>query len=214
VKKHYIFFSLLGLAVIPILLFKSTSEEEKVTHSKWQRPPLDRQNILLDYSPNKSNKKRMSEKKTRKPAALAPQKSFASKFEPHPDFKLKGYTIAKDLGVMPKKRYNSGLGELIFDDGKNIFYRRREKDPSTLVAFSAGRNKFFPLSTILNLKGIDQEERQQLKNQGFEEYHYIPALKIMFIKTAQGELEKTYHELGSKGLQVQLEVLDERPRPH
>jgi hypothetical protein len=37
---------------------------------------------------------------------------------------------------------------------------------------------------------------------------------MMFIKTAQGELEKTYNELGSKGLQVQLEVLDERPRPH
>lgn len=123
------------------------------------------------------------------------------------------YVVIEDLKALPKLKYQPNLGEKILEDDSFVFFRPAfEQEQSLPVAFNSSRQKLYPISHILHIKGIDTELREQLKTQGWQEYYYHPPLKLLSVKSTPARVINQYQELKARGFDVRLEVLKERPQ--
>jgi hypothetical protein len=119
----------------------------------------------------------------------------------------KGHEFLKDVAAIAKDKYQPSMGEIISRNDEFIFFKAPEGNPYAPVAISQATNTFYPISTILHIKGVTPAVRDELMAQGHKEYYYHPPMKFLSLETRPGEVMKVYNDLRKQGHQVELEVL-------
>lgn len=125
----------------------------------------------------------------------------------------KSFQLVEDVVALPKEQYRKEMGKIVKNENGLIFFRPETKDIKAWpVAFHKGRQKLYPISHILHIKGVDPELREQLSQRGLSEYYYHAPLKLLSVRSTPTKVLQQYEELKSQGLTVRLEVLKETPQ--
>lgn len=126
----------------------------------------------------------------------------------------KSFVFATDVGALPKNEYSPRFGELLYEDKSWSYFKKAQGEQFIPVAYHPSKNKFYPISSVLQLKKVTPDLRSELLNEGHQEYHYLKNLKLLFIESTHEEVLKTYEQFKRRGLIVELEVLSETAKAH
>lgn len=147
--------------------------------------------------------------------ARTPVPDLGQSFEANPEIQVgASYVFASDVGAIPQAQYDPQMGALISENKNWSYYKKSPGEASIPAAFSPSKNKFYPISSIIQVKDVGPDLRDDLLNSGLTEYHYLKNIKLLFVESSPDEVLKTYEQLKQKGLKAQLEVLSERPKAH
>jgi hypothetical protein len=125
----------------------------------------------------------------------------------------RGHILTTNIGAIPLSEVQPGT-TLLWHDGVYGFYQKKPGDKSIPVAYNPHIKKLFPVSSILHVKGVEESDRQKLKDQGYEEYLYFKSIKKISLKSSPDQVVKLYQDLEKQGYKVKIEVLDNRPIAH
>lgn len=125
----------------------------------------------------------------------------------------KSYQLVEEVLTLSKEEYRPEMGKIIKQQDGLVFYRPESKDAKGWpVALHKGRQKLYPISHILHIKGVDSDLRQKLTHLGLTEYYYHAPLKLLSVRSTPTKVLQQYEELKAQGLAVRLEVLKEQPQ--
>ncbi len=156
-------------------------------------------------------------KPSRSPASARPfsRLELAQLVVPDTEVKLpRGNILASNLGAIPLSAWKPGMSPILFDDGVYGYIRKKSGDKSIPVAYNPAFKNLYPVSSILHVRGVNEELRQQLKKSGHQEYIYFKNIQKLSLKSSPDQVVKLYQELGKRGLDVKLEVLQMRTVAH
>lgn len=154
---------------------------------------------------------------SRSPASTRPvsRAELGLLVEPDTEVKLpRGNILASNLGAIPLSDWKPGMSEILFDDGVYGYFRKKSGDKSIPVAYSPAFKNLYPVSSILHIRGVDENLRQSLQKSGYQEYIYFKNIRKLSLKSSPDQVVKLYQDLGKQGLDVKLEVLQMRPVAH
>jgi hypothetical protein len=118
--------------------------------------------------------------------------------------------LVTNIGAIPEKDYHPGLGELLSVRRGFAFYLKDPAVASLPVVINKYTGIVEPISTVVHLRGASPELRRALKKDGFKEFYYADDIKLLSLKTEPDKVLSTFHELRSRGLQAELEVIREK----
>lgn len=122
------------------------------------------------------------------------------------------FTVVENMAGVPKASYLPSMGKKLAENNHFIFFRPNHPDADAWpVAQDTSSERFFPVSHILHIKGVDTELRENLKSEGLLEFYYHPRLKLLSVEASPSTVLKSYQDLLSRGYDARLEVLKD---PH
>jgi hypothetical protein len=125
----------------------------------------------------------------------------------------KNFNVVDGVSTVTKAKYKPSLGKKIFENGQYVFFKPvSAKTEAWPVALSSTNLKLYPISHILNVKGVDANTREQFKAEGMHEYYYQPRMQLIFLEATPATVLKQYRALTARGFDVRLEVIKETPR--
>ena len=154
-------------------------------------------------------------KASRAPASIPPAKRGLDRIvKAQNDVSLsRGHILAANIGALPLSELPPGT-KLVWNDGVYGFYEKKPGQKSIPVAYNPNVKKLFPISSIIHIRGVDESGRQQLKDQGYQEYIYFKNLKKLSLKASPDQVVQLYKDLEKQGYKVKMEVLETRPIAH
>lgn len=152
---------------------------------------------------------------SRGPASVPPPRYNLDRLvKPHRNVKLpRGQVLAENIGAIALSDVKPGMS-IVWHDGVYAFYEKKPGERSIPVAYNPKAKKFFPIASIVHVKDVDESMRQQLKDQGHQEYVYFKNIKKLSLKTGPDQAVKLYQDLQKQGYKVKMEVIDDRPIAH
>jgi hypothetical protein len=153
-------------------------------------------------------------------AARTPAQTKEETFEFNPQIEatlpLNGTNqVMLEISVIEKQKYRPEFGTKITEDHLFTFFRSPVvREDTWPVAYDHSRHKLYPVSHILHLKGVDEEQRQLLKAEGMTEYYYHKRLKYLSVKSTPIQVLKDFQQLKERGFDVRLEIIKERVKPN
>jgi hypothetical protein len=180
---------------------------------EMRRAPTSIPKVRRQFIPKKITMPRIS----RSPASVRPfsRLELGQLVVPDKEVKLsRGNILAANLGAIPLSQWKKGMSPILFDDGVYGYYRKKIGEKSIPVAYSPAFKNLYPVSSILHIRGVDENLRQELKKSGYQEYIYFKNIRKLSLKTSPDQVVKLYQDLGKQGLDVKLEVLQLRPEAH
>ncbi len=208
-KKNFQPLHLIPVALVASVLF--FFQEKPVTEIR--RAPTSLPKVKRNFIP----KKIIMPSPSRAPASVHPvsRSELEQLVEADMEVKLpRGNILAANLGAIPLSQWKKGMSPILFDDGVYGYFRKKNGDKSIPVAYSPAFKNLFPISSILHVRGVDEDLRQELKKSGHEEYIYFKNIRKLSLKSSPDQVVKLYQELGKQGLDVKLEVIQMRPVAH
>jgi hypothetical protein len=201
---------LLGLAVIAALFF---GYHQLNYSSPKQTVKIKTENKKSFNSPFAVRKFPPVVKHNRRPAsvnvAVAPKKLEGITIAPNALKIGKSFTVVEGVNAIAKNKYSPAFGKKIKEDKYFVFFAPNATQKGLPVAFNAQRQKLYPISQVLHLRGIDTIERAQFKAEGMSEFYYHAPLKMLSLNTSPGTVIQQYESLKARGFDVKLEVLKE-----
>ncbi len=127
----------------------------------------------------------------------------------------KNWSLILDISVMDKKKYRPEFGKKLLEDKYFIFFRSpvNQKD-AWPVAYDPSRQRLYPVSHILHIKGVDESERLQFRAEGMSEYYYHARMQYLSVQSTPRQVVKDYEILKERGFDVRMEVLKEGVKPN
>jgi hypothetical protein len=127
----------------------------------------------------------------------------------------KNWKLMLDMSVINKKKFRPELGKKLWEDQHFTFFRSPVAHKETWpVAYDPARRQLFPVSHILHIKGVDENERLQFRAEGMTEYYYHARLKYLSVQSTPTQVVKDYQILKARGFDVRMEVLKEGIKPN
>lgn len=124
----------------------------------------------------------------------------------------KSYLLVEDMLAVPKSQYQPHMGTKITENNQFVFFKPGASIPEAWpVARDQSSERFFPISHVLHVKGVDAALREELRGFGLNEFYYHSRLKFISLEATPSTVLTHYQELLSKGHDAQLEVLKD---PH
>lgn len=122
--------------------------------------------------------------------------------------------LPKDLRVIPnvhavmKEEFDDSMGKFLEERaGMTIFRAEFPPMNAANVAYDKANDKFYPIASVIKIRGVDEDLKNKLISEGLEEHHYNDALKILFVKSTHEKVIALYQELTEKKLDPQLEII-------
>ncbi len=141
-------------------------------------------------------------------------KDLSSKLELEMDRafdKLPGHhAMVKNVKAISQKSYTKDLGPIVAQNAGMVFVNSNGNHTNEKLAnviYDKNNNRFYPVSAVLKIEGIDEALRSEFKNDGFNEYYYHQELKTLFIQSTHTEVLGLYQDLISRGIVVYLEII-------
>lgn len=197
---------LCSLAFVVCALIIFGEPQEKKSHAEG--PAKD---VLRSRRPAQI-KKTSPKNINRSPSSVAPV-DFSKLVVPDREVKLSpALVVAKNIAAMPKSNWKIGMKPFLWENGSYGFYEKAPGEKGGVpVSYNSRNNKFYIISSILHIRGVDQETRNDLLSQGHQEYYYFKKIKFLSLRSSSDEVIKLYGDLKKQGYAVSLEVLKERP---
>ena len=128
--------------------------------------------------------------------------------EERSDIKLPdGLSLAKNIFAMPIEDYSPSMGEKISVNPLMIFFRTATRPLGVAnVAMDKLNHKLYIVNSVVKLKNISEEVRQDLLAKGFEENYYHESLGIMYVQSTHDEVIKLYSDFLATHFTASLEV--------
>jgi hypothetical protein len=213
-NKNFFPLHLIPVAVVAGALF-FMKEEKIVTEPRREPTSIPKQKRIHPL------KRIPTERKTQISRAPASVKRYnvnelAGHVVPHSEVGLsRGNILAANLGAIPLVEWKPSMAPLVYDDGVYGYFKKAPGDKKSIpVAWNPRLKGFYPVSSVLHVKGVDQATREKLRGEGFQEYIYFKNIQKLSLKRSPGEVVKLYQELEKRGYNVKLEVLRDRAAPH
>lgn len=176
-------------------------------------------------SPSSQPKLRLHPKKDPRSFVQSPSRAPASvpsaRFEldkiviPQKEIKLpRGNVVATNIGAIPLNEWKPPMGKLLSDDGVYGYYQKTPGEKSIPVAFNPKTRGLSPISSILHLRGINEDMREAILKQGYTEYIYFKHIQRLSLRSTPEEVVKLSQDLARKGYNVKLEVLEHKLIAH
>ena len=128
--------------------------------------------------------------------------------EERSDIKLPGgLSLAKNIFAMPIEDYSPSMGEKISVNPLMIFFRTANRPLGVAnVAMDKLNHKLYIVNSVVKLKNISEDVRQDLLAKGFEENYYHESLGIMYVQSTHDEVIKLYTDFLASHFTASLEV--------
>ena len=128
--------------------------------------------------------------------------------EERSDIKLPGgLSLAKNIFAIPIDDFSSSMGEKISVNSLMIFFRTGIRPLGVAnVAMDKLNHKLYIVNSVVKLKKISEETRQDLLAKGFEENYYHESLGIMYVQSTHDEVIKLYSDFLATHFTASLEV--------
>ncbi len=213
------FFKRIFWALPLLFLFYALNQEDKkeTPPLRIERKVASSSDVQQKYSPQKIVHNRTVQAfrgKTSLHAQLInriPQ-SVESTFEK--DFAIKlsrGHVFLKNVAAVAKDNFDLSMGEVIHKDDLYVYFKTESDHHHIPVAMTKSTNKLYPISSIVHIKEVTDDIREEILSSGHSQYYYHPSLKFLSISTNGENVLKIYTELLGKGYKVELEVLKPMP---
>ena len=201
----------IGLVTVSLIIFGYLQVSQTSSKKNSQTKTSENKNML---SPYPTRKFPPVVKYNRRPPSInkasKPQKLEGIMISPGALRIGKSFQLVKNLNAIHKTAYSPKFGKKIKEDKYFVFFKPNHSNrPGFPVAFNASRQKLFPISHILHLRGIDSSERDQFKAEGMSEFYYHAPLKMLSLNTSPATVVQQYQSLKARGFDVRLEVLKE-----
>lgn len=152
----------------------------------------------------------------RLPAQVNQKRNFSRTFSTvatDHEFKIgKSYVLTEDLNALPRKQYLPSMGKKVSEDKYHVFFHPASHNLSALpVAWNSGQQKFYPVSPVLHVRGVDELVRTQLKSEGMQEFYYHARMKLLSLESSPSSVLSDYQDLLKRGFDVRLEILKDPP---
>lgn len=216
-RWHYLFVGVLILIGVYGSQSRIQSKNElKVTSSQThhQAKPSER---VISFVPLQFPSHRTLVKPKRSPANFVKRKQP----QPIPGIALgknpiqigKSFKVVEGVATLEKVKYKKSMGKKIFENDQYVFFKSASsKTEAWPVALNSTNLKLYPISHILNVKGVDANTREQFKAEGMQEYYYQPRMQLIFLEATPATVLKQYQTLTARGFDVRLEVIKETPK--
>jgi hypothetical protein len=128
--------------------------------------------------------------------------------EERSDIKLPGgLSLAKNIFAMPTEDFSPSMGEKISVNPLMIFFRTETRPLGVAnVAMDKLNHKFYIVNSVVKLKNISEDVRQDLLAKGFEENYYHESLGIMYVQSTHDEVIKLYSDFVASHFSASLEI--------
>ncbi len=126
----------------------------------------------------------------------------------------RGNVLASNVGAIPLTEWKPPMGKLLSDDGVYGYFQKNPGEKSIPVAFNPRTRGLHPISSILHVKDVNEDMREAILKQGYTEYIYFKHLQRLSLRSSPEEVVKLYQDLGNRGYNVKLEVLEHRLKAH
>jgi hypothetical protein len=125
-----------------------------------------------------------------------------------------GLQVLSSHFSVKKDGYNPSMG-IIVRDLDNFYIIKSDIRPQTAanVAFDEKNNRFYPISSVLKIRGVTENMRQEFLAKGFVEQFYHPQIQLMFIHAGHDQIISLHEEAIEKGLEAELDVIRQFHRP-
>lgn len=117
------------------------------------------------------------------------------------------------LVAIPKKKYDSSMGKVLWSSARHVIIASENPEHEGNVIYDKNKKSFFPIGSIISLANVDSEKREAILGLGFEEYHYRSQAKLLYIKSLDGEVMRSYQSLREAGFEPELEIMRDFNRP-
>lgn len=154
---------------------------------------------------------------SRGPASVRPfsRKDIGQLVVPEMSVKLpRGNLLAENIGAIPLSSWKPGMSPILYDDGVYGYIEKKSGDKTIPVAYNPALKNVYPISSVIHIRRVNEELRQELKESGLQEYIYFKRIQKLSVKSTPDQVIKQYQELEKRGLDVKLEVLQMRPVAH
>lgn len=121
-----------------------------------------------------------------------------------------GLVVANNVRAIESKNYQKEMGPILGEQSNLLFIEVNGQDSHAdlaQVVWDKNNQRFYPISTVLKVEGVDQDAREKLKNEGFDEHYYHEGIKAIFIQSNNSEILELYRHLQGLGHVVQLEII-------
>ncbi len=126
----------------------------------------------------------------------------------------RGNVVASNVGAIPLAEWKPPMGKLLSDDGVYGYFEKKPGEKSIPVAFNPKTRGLHPISAILHVRGVDEDMREAILKEGHTEYYYFKHIKRLSLRSTPEEVVGLYQDLGKRGYNVKLEVLEHRYKSH
>jgi hypothetical protein len=209
-KKTLLFFILILFSLIHRFYF----DQFKFQSNHWSHS-LNKEPIFFPSHPTEIPKTWISNSRSPAQDSRIKKVSLKNLFKTNKDIKLgKSYVLTDNIAAIGNKEYSSHLGPLIEQDKNWSYFKNLSGHPQIPVVYSSSKNKFYPVSKVIQIHQVTPELKDQLLAEGFKEFHYSKSLKLLFVESHSDEILQTYLELKERGLRADLEILGESYRKH
>lgn len=202
--------SFLLILVIVVMLFNKDNQNVDVPMLSEEVKPVG-QYVPKKYPPVPEQVRAPAATKKREKRKL--DRTFSS-LKKDPSIKIgKSYELMADMATLPREKYLPEMGKKISEDKHHIFFHPASRIPDALpVALNPSQQKFYPVSPVLHVRGIDQAGRNQLKSEGMREFYYHARMKLLSLETSPSTVLSHYQTLLKRGFDVRLEILKDPPK--
>ncbi len=122
----------------------------------------------------------------------------------------RGMVFASSLKAISKEDFSESFGTIIKEHGNMIYFKPSQEandDSWSHVVYDTRTSQVYPLSTVIKVLAVNDNQRSDLIAKGLEEYYYHDSLQLFYTQSSNGKLLSTVSELKKMGLDVELEAV-------